>query len=208
MVNDYLATAEAIVAQYGYLILFLGMVLENAMLLGVLVPGVTLVILGGYYAGTGHLNLFGALLAVFLGVCLGDNLSYLLGRRGIAKIPGVKHWASRLQKREQAIINFSGPLILFFHFSAYARLIVPALAGMVNYETKRWLILDTLGALLFSVAFLAIGYAIGRSSLDLQIAFSASRSLQLSFVFAFLLGVAYFWIATKRFLRRKYSHHR
>ena len=46
-----------------------------------IVPGETMVIIGGVAAGTGEQNLAVVILAGALGAFIGDNLAYLLGRR-------------------------------------------------------------------------------------------------------------------------------
>src|SRR5207244_11220655 len=70
------------VDQYGYIILFFGVMLENASLP---VPGETILIIASVYAhshqGTGHLNLSYVIGLATIGCSLGDNISFYLGRR-------------------------------------------------------------------------------------------------------------------------------
>ncbi|MFM8999051.1 MAG: DedA family protein, partial [Actinomycetota bacterium] len=70
-------------APWGYLVVGLATFLENSIGAGLVVPGETLVILGGFYARIGDPPLSLPLIsfvAVFFAV-LGDNVGYLLGRR-------------------------------------------------------------------------------------------------------------------------------
>ena len=68
--------------QHGYLIIFVGMLLENASGIGSLLPGDTLLILAGFFSKGTSVSLpllFGLGLT---GAVIGDNLSYWVGRRG------------------------------------------------------------------------------------------------------------------------------
>src|SRR5437764_558530 len=72
--NTYLRT-------YGYPVLFVGVMLENA---GVPVPGETAVLLAGFLASAVGNRLFDIRMVIALTVLaatLGDNLGYWLGRR-------------------------------------------------------------------------------------------------------------------------------
>src|SRR5438046_10571838 len=70
------------VDQYGYIILFFGVMLENASLP---VPGETILIIASFYThshqGTGHLNLSYVIALATIGCILGDSISFYLCRR-------------------------------------------------------------------------------------------------------------------------------
>src|SRR3954471_10024491 len=68
-------------AAYGYPILFLGVLLENA---SVPVPGETAVLVAGFLsspAGGSRFDLLGVILVTIVAAVLGDNLGYWLGHR-------------------------------------------------------------------------------------------------------------------------------
>ena len=54
------ATLQELLETWGYGVIFLAMLLENA---GVPLPGETVTLLGGYAAGSGHLNVLGVMAA-------------------------------------------------------------------------------------------------------------------------------------------------
>jgi len=66
---------------WGYGIVFAATFLENSVGAGVIVPGETLVIIGGFYARLGELSLPWVAVAACVGAILGDNVGYLIGRR-------------------------------------------------------------------------------------------------------------------------------
>jgi Uncharacterized membrane-associated protein len=75
---------------WGYAIVFAATFLENSVGAGVIVPGETLVIIGGFYARIGELWLPGVAMVAIVGAVLGDNLGYWIGRRygrGLPRTP-------------------------------------------------------------------------------------------------------------------------
>ena len=92
-----------LVSSYGYLFLFVASLAENVFLLGFIIPGDLVVVLGGGLAQRAGLSPVYATLAVVLGVLLGSNLSFLIGRHGGNAL--IERWGERLgvgQKREAA----------------------------------------------------------------------------------------------------------
>src|SRR5512143_230365 len=74
---------EELVLQYGYLAVFIGTLLE----------GETILVLAGFAAHQGYLNLGLTMLAAFAGSATGDQLWFLLARRygrgWVARRPGL-----------------------------------------------------------------------------------------------------------------------
>jgi membrane protein DedA with SNARE-associated domain len=66
-------------AHYGYAVIFVGVLLENA---GLPVPGETVLLAGSALAHSGGLDLRGVIAAAVTGAILGDNLGFVIGRRG------------------------------------------------------------------------------------------------------------------------------
>ena len=64
---------------YGYWAVFVGIALEN---MGIPLPGETIVIVGGFLAGSGELNYWLVLATAIAGAVLGDNFGYWVGRSG------------------------------------------------------------------------------------------------------------------------------
>jgi len=69
----------SLIEQYGYLIVFLSVLLESA---GVPIPGETILIASGALAQQGHLDLRDVMPFGILGVVLGDQIGYWVGREG------------------------------------------------------------------------------------------------------------------------------
>src|SRR2546426_6381137 len=77
-VSQWIELFRPYVDDYGYLVLFLGVMAENASLP---VPGETILIIASFYSHHGHLNLGSVILLATVGCILGDNVSFYIGRR-------------------------------------------------------------------------------------------------------------------------------
>src|SRR5436190_9132548 len=64
--------------QYGYWIVFFGVMLENA---GIPVPGETILLVAGFFASRHGFNLWLVMIIAAVGAVLGDNAGYWIGRR-------------------------------------------------------------------------------------------------------------------------------
>ena len=63
-----LETIQELASQYGYLAVFVGILLEN---LGIPLPGETITIVGGFLAGSGELNYWLVLGSAAMGAFIG-----------------------------------------------------------------------------------------------------------------------------------------
>ncbi|MGF1537153.1 MAG: DedA family protein, partial [Elainellaceae cyanobacterium] len=68
-----LETLQALAETYGYWVIALGIMLENA---GIPLPGETITLVGGFLAGTGELQYWKVLASAAGGAVVGDNLGY------------------------------------------------------------------------------------------------------------------------------------
>src|SRR5713101_6204980 len=65
-------------AQYGYWVVFFGVMLENA---GVPVPGETILLAAGFFAAQGNFYLWTVMAIAAFGAMLGDNAGYAIGHK-------------------------------------------------------------------------------------------------------------------------------
>ena len=165
---QYLLDLVARRGDWSYLIIFAAAALECAAFAGLLVPGESLVLASGFLAHRGILQFDAVIAAAGLGAIAGDNIGYLLGTRlG-------REWLLRrgsrvgIRKRrlEQAegFFRRHGPKAVFFgRFIGFARALVPFLAGASRMPWRKFVVYDALGAILWTVAFVTLGYVLGAS---------------------------------------------
>jgi MYXO-CTERM domain-containing protein len=153
---------------WSYLVIFAAAALECAAFAGLLVPGESLVLASGFFAHQGILQLDAVMAAAGMGAIVGDNIGYLLGLRlgrewllrkgsrfGIRK--------KRLSQAE-AFFRRHGPKAVFLgRFIGFARALVPFIAGTSRMSYRKFVLYDALGAILWTVAFVTLGYVLGAS---------------------------------------------
>jgi membrane protein DedA with SNARE-associated domain len=153
---------------WSYLIIFMGAALECAAFLGLVVPGESLVLASGFFAHRGILRLDAVLVAAALGAAAGDNIGYLLGSR-LGRGWLLRHGRrfgiteSRVARAETFFAR-QGPKAVFVgRFVGFARALVPFVAGASRMSYRRFVVYDALGAVLWTIAFVLLGYAFGAS---------------------------------------------
>ena len=159
-----LATVSALLQHWGYGLVFVAMLLENA---GLPLPGENITLLGGYAAGSGHLNLLGVVAAATSGAILGDNLGYWLGRR--------LGWAVMLRlgrllrqsdgQMEELRVRFllhAGKSVFLGRFVAVLRVIAGPMAGAVGMPYRKFLLCNAAGALVWATTMVSLAWLGGR----------------------------------------------
>jgi membrane protein DedA with SNARE-associated domain len=190
--------ARDLFAQYGYIVLFLGVALENTLFLGAFIPGMFVLLLAGVSTYSGLVEFPPALVVAIVGTSLGDTLSYWLGRLGnrqalrqIEKSPWVSEiW--RLLERRPVVF------ILCYHFLGYTRLVGPMSCGVMKIPFWRWWALDLLGASVWVTLFLSVGYALGAAGFSLDDAEDNVRRVEL-----LLLGLAVVGVIFAVYMKRR-----
>ena len=77
MADAIFSTLTDFFAQYGYWVIFFGVMLENA---GLPLPGETVLLFASYLSFQGELEITKVMAVAALAAALGDNIGYLLGR--------------------------------------------------------------------------------------------------------------------------------
>jgi len=165
---QYLLDLVARLGSWSYLIIFAAAALECAAFAGLLVPGESLVLASGFFAHLGILDLAPVMVAAGLGAVAGDNIGYFLGSRlG-------REWLLRrgsrfgLRKRGLARVEQffqrQGPKAVFFgRFVGFARALVPFVAGASEMPYRKFVVYDGVGAVLWTIGFVTLGYVVGAS---------------------------------------------
>jgi membrane protein DedA with SNARE-associated domain len=153
---------------WGYLIVFLATFLENSVGAGVIVPGETLVIIGGFYARLGELWLPAVSFVAVVGAVLGDNLGYWIGRRygrGFLERHGRKLFVTpeRLEAAEGYYRRHGGKTVFLGRFVPVVRSVGFIVAGVAHMEWRRFIVYDVAGAVIWGIGHSMLGYALGAS---------------------------------------------
>lgn len=164
----YLLDLVARLGEWSYLIIGLAAALECAAFAGLLVPGESLVLASGFFAHQGVLSLDAVIVAAALGAIAGDNIGYQLGAR-LGRAWLLRHGRrvgvtdARLRRAERFFERHGPKAVFVGRFVGFARALVPFVAGASRMAYRRFVVYDTLGAALWTVTFVLLGYALGAS---------------------------------------------
>ena len=165
---QYLIDLVERLGQWGYLIIFLGAMLESAAFLGLVIPGESLVLVAGFLAAQGSLDLDLLIIAVAAGAGIGDSIGYEMGRQ--MGRPALVRYGSRFgltQARVQGTDEFfarhGSKAVFLGRFVGFARALVPFLAGSSRMPYRAFLPYNMLGAVLWASAVASLGYFLGAS---------------------------------------------
>jgi len=144
---------ESFLAKYGYIAVLLGSVFE----------GETIMIMGGFSAHRGYLDLLPwVVLAGFVGNFIQNQVYFVLGRRyGTRTVEKHPAWKPRLQQVHGWLARYRSSLIVGLRFVPGFRTVGGVAIGMSDVPTGRFTVLNLIGALLWAVVIGFLGYLCG-----------------------------------------------
>lgn len=138
---------------------------ESGLLIGLFLPGDTLLLTAGFFAAQGDLPIAWVLIVIFVGATLGDNLGYFLGEktgpRIFKKKDGIFFREEYILRARAFYQRHGGKTIMFARFLPYVRTFAPMVAGATNMHRFKFILFNVIGALLWTVTFVMAGYWLG-----------------------------------------------
>lgn len=170
---DYLVNLVTRLGHWGYLVIFLGVMLECAAFFGMVVPGEMLAVFGGFLAAQGVLDVGDLIVLVCFGAVLGDSIGYEVGRRlGRTWLLSYGRWVNvrerHLRRAEQFFARHGGKAVLLGRSTAFLRAFTPFVAGASRMPYRRFVLYNATGGILWSVTFVMLGYVAGASWRSLE----------------------------------------
>ena len=152
-------------ARYGYGVVFVGVLLENA---GLPVPGETALLAGAALAHFGRLSIYWVVLTAILGAILGDNVGFLIGRRGGRALAERHGWrvgltAARLRMFDGFFERYGARTVFIARFVTGLRVFGAVLAGASGLPWRTFLLYNASGAVVWSASIGAAGYLLAYS---------------------------------------------
>jgi len=164
---------------------FLAAALEALALIGTVIPGSSIVFIGGVLVGLNVLNPWWTILASMAGAVLGDGLSYWLGHHYHERLLTVwplRNYRTLFDRGRAYFVANGGKSVFFGRFLTPVRAIVPVIAGMSGMRPVLFYWMNLASALAWSLAHILPGVLFGAS---LQVAGAvSSRLVVVLFVFA------------------------
>ena len=141
---------------------------ETGAFVGLLVPGETVMILGGAVAGQGATNLYLMIALAWLMAWLGDTTSFFVGRRlghdflrRNGPRVGVSH--ERLDQIDDFFARHGGKTIFVGRFVGFVRAFAPFIAGSSGMGYRAFVPYSILGTGLWVSSAIVVGYVFSRS---------------------------------------------
>jgi membrane protein DedA with SNARE-associated domain/membrane-associated phospholipid phosphatase len=157
--------------------------LESGAFVGLIVPGETAIVVGGFVAGQGEIDIVVLIALVWATAVAGDLVSFALGRRLgrgflVRHGPRVQITEERIEQVERFYDRHGGKAVFLGRFVGLVRAVSPFLAASSGMPLRRFLPYDVLAAGAMGTAFCLLGYVFWKS-LDRVLAIAKQGTLAL-----------------------------
>jgi len=190
-----LETLTELIKNYGYL----------AILVGTFLEGETILILGGFAAHMGFLELPWVIASAIAGSFSGDQLYFYIGRHYGPKIIAKRlSWQEGAQKVYKHLHRHKNLLILSFRFFYGLRNVTPFAVGAAHISRVRFFTLNLVGAVVWAISFAYAGYLFGEA---FRLLLDDFKRYELYVLFALVFVGLMIWLITLiRHRRRALAH--
>ena len=141
---------------------------ETGAFVGLVVPGETVMLLGGAVAGQGAIDIYLLIAIAWFAAWLGDTTSFFLGRRLGREFVlrhgprvGISH--ERFERVEDYFDRHGGKTIFIGRFISLIRAFAPFIAGSSGMRYRAFVPYSILGTGLWASAHILVGYFFSRS---------------------------------------------
>lgn len=181
-----------LIAQYGYVALFAGALLE----------GETVLILAGFAAHQGYLQLHWVMLVAMLGGFAGDQFYFWMGRRhGAWVLSRFPRLVPVFDRANVLIERYHEVLIVGIRFLYGLRTVGPMALGMSVVPAWRFVLFNALGAVIWSVAIGGAAYLFGDA---LELLLADFKNLEQTLLLLILFAGFAVWCWRRYKFRRKF----
>lgn len=174
---------------YGYVVLVLGVLLEGDATLAT----------AGFLANRGYFSLSGVLLASTVATAIGNHAYYHIARRTGQAALARKAAESPRYARVRQLVHRRGTLMLLFSRYIFGfRIAIPALCGAAGMPPRRFVVVNLLGAVVWSVSVALVGYFFGHT-LDLALEDPVQYERYIAVALAIGVFLALLWFRRRDF---------
>ncbi|MEO3743288.1 DedA family protein [Plantactinospora sp. B5E13] len=165
--QDVLTVVQELPPLLVYLAAALLVATETALIVGLVMPAEATLLLVGFLAYTGLLRLGPALVVMIVAAAVGDTLAFRSGRRHGPRLRAGR-WGRRVgpqrwQRADAMLSRLGGRGVLAARWVAFARTLVPRLAGSAGMPYRRFLPWNLAGVASWVGGSVLAGYLAGES---------------------------------------------
>ncbi len=195
-------TLQHFLDQWGYPVVLVFVMIEST---GIPFPGETMLLLGAFFAASGHLSIYGVIASAAAGAIIGDNFGYWIGRKGgrplirrYGKYVFVKE--KQLSQAERYFEHHGDKTVFFGRFISILRTWAAFLAGVNRMRWSIFLFYNAAGGIIWAIIYGIIGYFIGRAvGVNTIERYSSDVGYAAIAIVVIVVGV----FVLRRFLRRR-----
>jgi undecaprenyl-diphosphatase len=174
---------------------------ETGAFVGLLVPGETVMILGGAVAGQGATSVYVMIAVAWLMAFLGDSTSFFIGRRlgrDFLRRNGPRFGIrdARLDQIDDYFARHGGKTIFIGRFVGFVRAFAPFVAGSSGMRYRAFVPYSILGTGLWVSSAIVLGYAFSRN-INSVIDYAGKGAFALGALIVIVVGL----VALRRHLR-------
>ncbi len=165
LAQHFLISIESSISIWTYILLFIISFFDTLIVVGAFFPASFFVLMAGFFAVHTGLNIWYSTIVIVLGGLVGDLLSYFFGKKGINWFKGEKRLlkASYLDKGQAFFEKYGDKSIIFGRFLGIIKSIIPFVAGLVKMNIKKFIFLNLIAGIIWTIVHLGVGYILGKS---------------------------------------------
>jgi membrane protein DedA with SNARE-associated domain len=183
-----------------------GILLETSILVGLIVPGDTIVVVAST-AINGPAQYFGMLLAVVVGALSGESIGFALGRffgprirdSRLGRRIGIKNW----HRAEYYVDRRGGIAVFVSRFLPVLHSLVPLTVGMSTMRYRKFIAWTAPACLIWALAYVTVGAVVAGGYRALQDQLHFAGYLFVGVVAVFVAGV----VIVKKLIERAEARH-
>jgi membrane protein DedA with SNARE-associated domain len=155
-----------LLTSYGYFAVFALVALES---LGIPLPGETMLIAAGTYAGTSHnLSIWIIFVVAASAAIIGDNVGFVIGHEGGYRLIRRYGHLVRLDESKVKVARYlfdrhGGKVVFFGRFVSVLRTYAAFLAGTSRMRWPKFLVFNAFGGVLWAGIFAFVSYVAGKT---------------------------------------------
>ncbi|MCU1349638.1 MAG: DedA family protein [Acidobacteria bacterium] len=147
-------TPELLLQKFGYLAVFVGTFLE----------GETILVMAGFFAERGYLDIFLVTVTAFLGAFTGHVAWFWLGRvKGVKILDRFPKMKNHFGKGIRMFERYGAPAIFITQWLYGLRITCAVIIGISRISTAKFLIYEAISCFVWSIVIAGLGYYFGRA---------------------------------------------
>lgn len=157
---------QAFITHGGYAVLFIFTLLEGLPLIGMAVPGHVAILIAGFLARVGTLNVWLVLAISIIGAVAGDYAGFAIGRKyGLGFIDRLRPYFfisdDQIAKTRDLLNRHTGKAMVIGRFTPATRALMPFLVGAGETSAGKFWAFNLIGGVSWAVVSVMIGYIFG-----------------------------------------------